>query len=93
LEIRITPHARQDLREISQWLIEHFPEKSLQTYEQITTACTQLTEFPEIGRRGSITDTREMKISRLPYRIIYRIRGKQLFILRIYHTARKPLNK
>lgn len=91
MEIRITPHARQDLREISQWLIKYFPEKSLQTYEQITAACEQLAEFPEIGRKGSITNTREMTLSRLPYRIVYRIQGKQLFILRIYHTARKPL--
>nr|CRY96504.1 hypothetical protein [uncultured prokaryote] len=50
----------------------------------------QLEQFPESGRPGRIHGTRELVISGLPYILPYRIRGKNVEILRFFHTSQKP---
>ena len=46
-----------------------------------------LAEFPERGRPGRKSDTRELIFTGLPYLAIYRIRGNEVEILRILHGA------
>lgn len=50
----------------------------------------QLEQFPESGRPGRVNGTRELVIAGLPYILPYRIRGKNVEILRFFHTAQKP---
>ncbi len=92
MEIKLVPKAEKDLREISTYLTQYFPKKSASTYHALEQACINLVELPEMGKMGKVKDTKEVKIGSLPYRIIYKISGNTLFVLRIYHTSRKPLN-
>jgi toxin ParE1/3/4 len=55
----------------------------------IAAKAEQLTEFPESGRPGRVPGTRELIITGLPYRLIYRVRGDEAFILRALHGAQQ----
>jgi toxin ParE1/3/4 len=44
--------------------------------------------FPEMGRVGRIDNTREFVISKTSYIVVYRIKGDDIQVLRVLHTAR-----
>lgn len=45
----------------------------------------RLSEMPNIGRAGKVFGTRELILQDFPYLIIYRVKGKYVQILRIFH--------
>jgi toxin ParE1/3/4 len=92
LEIKLTTTAKTDLREINRYLVAHFPTKSESTYNAIIKNCELLTQYPQMGRLNEITSARELKVTNLPYYIIYKETAKTLVIYRIYHTSRNPLS-
>jgi len=44
--------------------------------------------FPEIGRIGSVENTRELVVSGTPFILVYQLR-KQIVVHRILHSSRK----
>jgi toxin ParE1/3/4 len=56
---------------------------AISIYERLNA----LMEFPEQGRQGRKSGTRELIFTGLPYLAIYRIRGNAVEILRILHGA------
>jgi plasmid stabilization system protein ParE len=48
----------------------------------------QLVKFPFLGRKGRITDTFELVISRTPYLVAYQIQAAQVQILHVFHERR-----
>jgi len=57
--------------------------------ELLDQAETVLSRSPAIGRPGRVLGTREFVIAGLPYIIAYRVRDKDLEILRVLHTSRR----
>ena len=52
--------------------------------------CTEcLATHPALGRPGRVPGTRELVVSGTPYLIPYRVHGKTVEILRVFHGARK----
>jgi toxin ParE1/3/4 len=56
---------------------------ALSIYERLGA----LAQFPEQGRTGRKSGTRELVLSGLPYLAVYRLRGDTIEILRILHGA------
>ena len=53
-------------------------------------AATQaLVEFPEMGRSGRVSGSRELPVPHLPYIFIYRVKSDALEILTIIHTPQE----
>jgi toxin ParE1/3/4 len=50
---------------------------------------TLLPRSPEMGRPGRVPGTRELIIPRTPFIVPYRLEGKTIQILRIFHGARR----
>lgn len=44
---------------------------------------------PKMGRPGRMQGTRELVISRTPFIVVYRIKGKRIELLRLLHGAQK----
>jgi toxin ParE1/3/4 len=44
---------------------------------------------PHMGRPGRVPGTRELVIPNTPYIVPYRVRGDELQIMRVYHSARR----
>ncbi len=81
--------ARRDLHE----LIAYIAEDSVRTAElvsdRIWKAVARLANVPRSGRAGRVAGTRELVVSRTPFILVYRIRSRGVFLLRVYRGARR----
>jgi toxin ParE1/3/4 len=89
LQLRWTRLADADLESIAQYIGQDSPAAAVRVIlELIEQAETLLPKHPAIGRAGRVLGTRELVIGHLPYIIAYRVRDKDLEILRVLHTSR-----
>jgi plasmid stabilization system protein ParE len=80
--------AARDFTHICDYIEEHDSSTTarrvaLSVYERVSA----LAEFPERGRPGRKSGTRELILAGLPYLAVYRLRGDAVEILRILHGA------
>jgi addiction module RelE/StbE family toxin len=86
-----SPEAKADFELIFSYLKQHASATiACETSESILAAVAHLRDFPQTGRVGRITGTREWVVSRAPYMIIYELEltDNHMLLLRILHTAR-----
>ena len=50
----------------------------------------KLVQFPYIGRPGDDLKTREWRVQRTPYLLVYRLSGDVIEIIRVWHDKRDP---
>jgi len=65
------------------------PIAAFEVAQRIRHATQQLEDHPKLGRAGRVRGTYELVIPDLPYMVPYRIKGKEIQILSVYHTSRK----
>jgi toxin ParE1/3/4 len=89
LRLRWTRLADADLESIEQYIGQDSPAAAVRVVlELIEQAETLLPRHPAIGRAGRVLGTRELVIGHLPYIVAYRVRDKDVEILRVLHTSR-----
>jgi toxin ParE1/3/4 len=92
MRLVLTVAATCDLRELRQYLAFVSP-RGLQTVAAAIERRIQATlEFPESGRAVSHVGIREAVEPRYGFLIPYVVRGDALVVLRIYRSARTPLD-
>ena len=87
MRLRWTPAAAEDLESIHTYLSQHHPSFAQPTIRLLYNSARSLRNFTERGRPGTISETRELVLPRLPYIIVYRVTDQVIEILRIYHGA------
>lgn len=65
------------------------PRSAIKVDSAIEAQAERLVDFPESGRPGRITGTREVVVAHLPYVIAYRIMADRVRILRVLHGAQQ----
>ena len=88
MRIRWTPAAAADLQGISDFLREHHPQYHEKTMRKLYDTIGALKNSPNRGKRGRIAGTREILFPPMPYFAVYRARGQDIEVLRIWHSAR-----
>lgn len=89
MRLRWTRLAEQDLEEIAQYIgQDSAPAAARVVLELIDQAEALLPANPAIGRPGRVLGTRELVIGHLPYIVAYRVRERDVEILRVLHTSR-----
>lgn len=89
MRLRWTRLAEQDLEAIAEYVGQDSPAAAARVVlELIDQAATLLPAHPAIGRPGRVLGTRELVIGHLPYIIAYRVRDRDVEILRVLHTSR-----
>jgi len=89
LRLRWTRLAERDLEAIAEYVGQDSPASAARVVlELIDQAATLLPAHPAIGRPGRVLGTRELVIGHLPYIIAYRVRDRDVEILRVLHTSR-----
>jgi len=81
--------AKNDLNEIIDYIAQDSLEYALSFYEQVNEKIENLTQFPKMGRKVPELDDphiRELILSN--YRLIYRILGEKIQIVRLLHGSR-----
>lgn len=87
MEVRWSLEAADDLEQIVRYIQRDNPEVARKVARIIVDAVGALSTFPERGRAGRISGTRELVVSTLPWIAVYRIRKEGVEVVRIYHGA------
>jgi plasmid stabilization system protein ParE len=95
VKIELAPEAIADLVALVEYLHQRNPQAAARTADGIFAVIDRLAagafEGPECELRRSRERVRSWPMR--PYRIYYRREADMLVVLRIYHSARRPLTR
>jgi toxin ParE1/3/4 len=85
-----SPQALDDLAALRAYIEKDNPEAGKRVaLHVIHNVETLLRDHPEMGRPGRVPGTRELVIPGTPFIVPYRLIGKEIQILRVFHGARR----
>ena len=91
MTLRVTPRARDDLREIMDYIAKENPVGADRVGRAIFDACALAAARPYLGiRNARAPELRSRLIARYPYRIHYFVENANVWIVHIRHSARRP---
>jgi len=88
--IRWLPKAQENLEAELQRIAEDDEAVAKRIAPVVKSRTETLEQFPESGRPGRVSGTRELVIAEFPYILPYRVRSGVVEILRVFHTSQKP---
>lgn len=92
MRIVFTVEAKTDLDELRSWLQPLNPAALRRVTDRIERCVRMIAERPRIGRPTPRDDIREFIDAQYGFLIPYLARRETLYILRIYRSARSPLD-
>ena len=85
-----SPEAAEDLASLRAYIAADDPAAARRVALHILHNIeTLLPRSPEMGRPGRVPGTRELVIPKTPFIVPYRLQGRVIQILRVYHGARR----
>jgi len=94
MTIVVAPKARDDLREAYEYIQEENPGAADRVLAHIVEVIGMLASGVMQGREVILRDGRKVHTWPVPpYRIYYRIREQNLQVVRVYHQARRPIER
>ena len=94
MTLRFTPRARDDLREIMDYVAKENPVGADRVGRAIFDACALIAARPYLGiRNARAPELRSRLVTRYPYRIHYFVEDADVWIVHIRHSARRPLDE
>lgn len=89
MKIVWTELALSDLNSAHEYIAQERPVAAIRVVEKIEKSLEAIRRYPDLGRPGRISGTREIVVPDTPFIIPYRIRAKRLEILAIIHSSRR----
>lgn len=81
-----TQEAREDVENIHAYIAQQAsPTQASTVARAIATKAGLLDQFKGFGKPGNLPNTREYKLARLPYIVVYTARDEDVVILRVWH--------
>ena len=94
MTIVVSPQAGKDLREAYEFIHKDNPNAAARVLAHIVEVIGMLVSEAVTGRDVLLRDGRRVKTWPVPpYRIYYRVRGQELQVVRVYHQARRPIER
>jgi len=84
-----SPPAMRNLENLADYIAEDSEQQSEAVEARIHEEAILLSRFPLCGRPGRIKGTRERRVRRTRYLLVYKIVSCQILILRVYHGTRQ----
>jgi len=84
-----TRFALADLDSVYEFIAPDNPAAAVAVIDRIEYAVDRLIRYPNMGRPGRITDTRELVVTGTPFIVVYSVRVRQVEILGVIHGARR----
>jgi toxin ParE1/3/4 len=83
--------ASEELAEAVRWYEMRRSGLGGEFYDAIVRTIDLIRTQPEMGtaRTGRFPN-RQLRVSRFPYRIVYRIREGDIYVVAVAHTSRRP---
>jgi toxin ParE1/3/4 len=87
MNVRWSPTALRDIESLHSYVADDSLSAAIAAVERILSAIDALSRYPEMGRAGRVTGTRELIV--FPYLIAYRLKGGAIEIVAILHGSRR----
>ena len=85
-----TKPALKDIDYIFNYIAQDDEDAARSVAKKIYNASEELDKHPQVGRKGTVSGTRELVIPKLPYILIYRHQERSAVeILRVLHAKQK----
>jgi len=88
MQVVLAAPAERDLTSIIDYIALDNPPAAEKVFRSIEAALRRLPDFPELGRSGRLPGTREVRVSSLPYLIVYGATADCVTVFAIFHIAR-----
>ena len=86
--LRISRPASAEFADAVRWYEQKRVGLGGEFFDAVTDAIEVVRNNPEIG--AAVGRTRSWLLTRFPYRLIYRVRDEDIYIVAIAHTSRRP---
>lgn len=93
MKINYSKKAIQDIRNAIAYYEEFAPKSSLDFALSLRLILDNILQFPQMGRMIEGDNNREFPIKNWPFVIPYKIKDKEILVLRVFHTSRNPKSK
>ncbi len=91
MKVKFTPTARVQFLEGLEFIRQDSPNAATKFREKTETALRRLEEFPESGRSiPEFPGLPHREVILPPYRFFYRVAGKTVWIVAVWHSAQLP---
>jgi addiction module RelE/StbE family toxin len=87
MKLVYSARSLRHLRSIHAYIAQDNPAAADRVVERIRDATSRLVNFPYSGRPGP-KGTRLLSVPGAPYIVVHRVRGNEVTVLTILHTAR-----
>ena len=77
------------LADLRAYIARENPAAAARTATTLFAAVDRLAEFPNLGRPGRVSGTRELVVPGTRYLIPYRVRGERLEIIAVFHGRQR----
>ncbi len=88
MRVRLTLTAKAQLQSAFEYIAADSPAGAAAVVARIEHSLSLIAEFPEIGRRGAESETREFAVPRTPYVLIYRVTD-QIEVAAVLHGRQR----
>ena len=85
MKIRFTEKAKKDIDSVYFYSLKNFPESAQDVLDCIEHMIDKLGVYPELGKIGRVSGTRELIIPHFPFFVAYEIEDDYINILAILH--------
>ncbi len=94
MTLRFSPRARDDLREIMDYINKENPAAADRVGRAIFDTTALIAARPSLGiRNAKAPELRSRLVTRYPYRIHYFVEDADVWIVHIRHSARRALDE
>jgi plasmid stabilization system protein ParE len=90
VRVRYTRRAAADLEAIYDYIDERSPSAARAVKRFIKTRIEMLADYPFAAPAAGESDTRELSMSRYPYKVYYRVERGEVAIVHIRDARRRP---
>jgi plasmid stabilization system protein ParE len=88
VRLHFHPAAFEELEAAAAWYEANRQGLGDEFFRAVTDALDLLRPYPEAGKASG--ETRQLTLSRFPFRIVYRLGNGGIVIVAIAHTKRRP---
>ena len=89
--LRLSDPASEELRGAVRWYEERRPGWGGKLFDAVNHTIDLILAHPEIGEiRPGRHPSRQLRVVGFPYRVAYRIREREIYIIAVAHTSRRP---
>lgn len=88
-QLEFAARAFQHIASAEEFISRENPTAARKVAEAIYKTAEKLEIFPDIGKPGRVSGTRELPLTKYPYTLVYRVRPSKVIIYAVMHHARK----